>query len=153
WRLVSTEPFSELKAQPQSREQLQHIFFFERLPGVRRLVFIGTPHRGSSLSPALPGRLAAKLIQLPQDLLTAAQDITRENPQVRTDRIPNSVDLLAPDSPALRLVAAHARPTDVHWHSIIGQAPSNSGLRELTYPFADSGPSDGVVPYSSAHLD
>src|SRR5208337_1227108 len=99
------------------------------------------------------GRLAARLIQLPNQLLTAAQDLTKENPQVRTDRIPNSVDLLAPDSPALKLLAGEQRPVDVHWHSIIGQAPANSSLRELTYPFADSGPSDGVVPYSSAHLE
>ena len=58
------------------------------------------------------------------------------------NKIDNSLDLLAPGAPALELIAHRPELPTVHYHSIIGEA-FGSG--------ADS--SDGVVPYTSAHLD
>jgi hypothetical protein len=41
----------------------------------------------------------------------------------------------------------------VHYHSIIGQAPAGDPLRQVGYVLGQTDRrSDGVVPYSSAHI-
>lgn len=159
WKVVSREPFDRLKVKPDTRRELERIFFFEQTPGVERVVFIGTPHRGSKLSPSLPGRLAASLIELPRSLQLAAQDLMDDNPgssavYAKTNDLPTSVDLLAPHAPALEALAQRPRPAGVQYHSIIGQAPCDSTLRLVGYVLGQKeSKSDGVVPYDSAHLD
>jgi pimeloyl-ACP methyl ester carboxylesterase len=147
WRLVSPEPFDAIKAHPDTRAELEPIFFFERLPFVKRVVFLGTPHHGSKLSPSPPARLVTKFIRLPQTLLAASRDVAEENPDLwphkgESKHFPTSVDLLAPGAPALELLASRPRPPGVHYHSIIG----------VVFGKGVDG-SDGVVPYRSAHLD
>jgi hypothetical protein len=85
-------------------------------------------------------------------MLAAARDLVRENPGLNNgpggaasvfgDLVPTSVDLLAPGAPALELLASRPTPPGVHYHSIIGVVVGK--------PPAGG---DGVVPYSSAHLD
>ncbi|HVS35360.1 MAG TPA: hypothetical protein VMS17_07230, partial [Gemmataceae bacterium] len=156
WKLVSDRPFGDLALRPETRNELKRIFFFQKEPCVRRVIFLGTPHHGSRLSPSPAGRLADDLVRLPQGLMDAVQDAASENPnepQLRQlTSIPTSVDLLAPASPALELLASRPHPKDVHYHSIVGVAPSSQTLweRALGGP-TESG--DGVVPYTSAHLD
>jgi pimeloyl-ACP methyl ester carboxylesterase len=158
WQLVSSQPFASLKAQPETRAELQRIFFFDRVPGIRRVVFLGTPHHGSKLSPSWPAQLVVRFIRLPSSFLKAAQDLAQENPQVwltiRSGDLPTSVDLLAPGAPALELLAARPRPAGVHFHSIIGVLPCPNRLLGALLPGGNSQEgTDGVVPYSSAHLD
>src|SRR5207249_4040993 len=52
WGLVSGQPFEKVKATPETRTELQSIFFFEQQPCIKRVVFLGTPHHGSNLSPS-----------------------------------------------------------------------------------------------------
>jgi pimeloyl-ACP methyl ester carboxylesterase len=154
WHLVSDQPLEELRANTQTRAQLQRAFYFERNPSIQRLVFICTPHHGSRLSPTLAGRFAAYMVRLPERLREASADLLAENPQLRLKRLPTSVDLLAPGNPALTILAARPAPPGVHFHSVIGDAPRSSVLRHLTQLYAPMrGSSDGVVPYSSAHLE
>src|SRR5581483_11224781 len=158
WQLVSDRPFESLRLSPATREGLRDLFFFEPPSCVRRVVFLGTPHHGSKLSPALPGRLADRLIRLPRTLVTAARDLTEENPdlplRLRVGQVPTSVDLLAPGSPALEVLAARPRPVGVHYHSVIGVLPPSGSLVDSLLLNASGGePGDGVVPYSSAHLE
>jgi pimeloyl-ACP methyl ester carboxylesterase len=151
WHLVSKESFAQIKAQPETRAELGRIFFFEAQPFVKRVIFLGTPHHGSKLSPSPPGRLAARLVQLPKSLLEASQDLVRENPMLgpkgegkeghSLGRLPTSVDLLAPGAPALEILAARRAPPGVHYHSIIGEV----------FGKGDKG-GDGVVSVASAHL-
>jgi pimeloyl-ACP methyl ester carboxylesterase len=156
WGLVSPEPFSRLKLKPETRTELQQVFYFRRDPGVKRVIFLGTPHRGSKLSPSKVGRLAVGLVQVPRDLMATAKDVVAENPDLAKiggpTQIPTSVDLLAPGSPALELLASRPRPPRVHYHSIIGEVPPNWAPLE-TWLSGDHEPGDGVVPYKSAHLD
>lgn len=158
WKLVSNLPFDKLKARPEARTELERIFFFAQTPGVERVVFLGTPHHGSKLSPSWPGRLAADLIELPKSLQLAAKDLMLANPGSTTpyadDQLPTSIDLLAPHAPALEVLAQRPRPARVQYHSIIGQAPCDSALRLVSYVLGhDDKKSDGVVPYDSAHID
>jgi hypothetical protein len=62
------------------------------------------------------------------------------------------VDLLAPEAPALKLLASRPHPADVHYHSIVGVAPPSRTVWErLLVGGVEKG--DGVVPFTSAHLD
>jgi pimeloyl-ACP methyl ester carboxylesterase len=157
WKLVSEEPFEQVKLKPEVRQELRQTFYFDKVEGVRRVVFIGTPHHGSKLSPTALGRLAAHLVRLPRDLMAASQDLTAENPDLptmlRMRPLPTSVDLLGPNAPALELLAARPRPPRVHYHSIVGVVPASRARLE-NWLTGDAGePGDGVVPYRSAHLD
>jgi len=93
----------------------------------------------------LPGRLAVQFVHLPNRLMTAAHDLAQENPQdwhwLTDEKLPTSVDLLAPGAPALELLASRPRPDGVHYHSIIGDI----------YHKGEDG-SDGVVTVRSAQL-
>ncbi len=146
WSLASSRPLQDLQLRPRTRAELEKIFYFERQPFVRRVVFIGTPHHGSKLSPSWPARLVVKFVHMPRDLLKAARDAAQENPDLTSwltaGRFPTSVDLLAPSSPALELLARRPKPPGVHYHSIIGDI----------YGLGING-SDGIVTVRSAHLD
>ena len=48
WEVRSPQPL-ELVGPPEAREMLRQAVFFKSCPGVRRIIFIATPHRGSRL--------------------------------------------------------------------------------------------------------
>jgi pimeloyl-ACP methyl ester carboxylesterase len=157
WRLVSTTPLDRLKLEDKTRAELQRTFYFHKEDSVRRVIFLGTPHHGSKLSLETLGRLAVKLVRLPGNLKDALTDLAAENPdlQAALEKRPvsTSVDLLAPDAPALELLASRPRPQAVRYHSIIGVVPGKKGMLEEWLTGEEGAPGDGVVPYASAHLD
>jgi pimeloyl-ACP methyl ester carboxylesterase len=147
WRVVSKEPFDRLKASAEDLQEVRRVFYFEHETAVRRVIFLGTPHHGSKLSPSPPARLLARLVQMPARLREVTQDLVKENPDFfggegGLRRIPTSIDLLSPGSPALELLAARSAPPGVLYHSVIGVSSGH---------VPDGG--DGVVPYTSAHVD
>jgi pimeloyl-ACP methyl ester carboxylesterase len=154
WRQVSKEPFDQLTLKPRARDELEPIFFFQRESCIKRVIFLGTPHHGSRLSPSFVGRLAHKLVRLPRAFLEATDDLSKENPnlveRVELDEL-TSVDLLAPGSSALELLAVKPKPEHIHYHSIVGVAPQGSAVLERWLGGGEVG--DGVVPYGSAHLE
>jgi hypothetical protein len=127
------------------------MFFFAANPSVRRIVTIGTPHRGSRFSNEFTRYLAQRLITLPTVVTARLAELRRENPGFFSDTkmldTATSIDSLAPDSPVLPVLLAAQRPTWVPFHNIVGRLPSNDWQTRL---FGDG---DGVVPYESAHLD
>jgi pimeloyl-ACP methyl ester carboxylesterase len=158
WRLVSPEPFDRLTVHPDTRAELQRIFFFERQPWARRVIFLGTPHHGSKLSPTFPARVAEDFVRLPGRLLRVAQDVAKDDPRawpsLRDGGLPTSVDWLAPGAPALELLASRPAPPRVRYHSVIGIKPCDTRWLEVVLPSAETeGRSDGIVSYASAHLD
>jgi pimeloyl-ACP methyl ester carboxylesterase len=158
WKLASDVPFDSLNLPADARAELRQTFFFERQPWVKRAIFLGTPHRGSRISPSFVGRLGARLAGVPRMLMDTAREVAEANPDfakaLAGKRIPTSIDLLSPDSPAIRLVSHRPRPEGVHYHSVVGIAPASSLVIERWLGGAGRcEPSDGVVPYSSAHLE
>jgi pimeloyl-ACP methyl ester carboxylesterase len=153
WKLVSDEPIQQVKAEDDVKEQLEETFYFRPRMDVKRVVFLGTPHRGSQLSPSFPARFAKRFIRSPQDLMVTAKDLTKENPTLKYRQLPDSVDLLAPDAPALEVLLARPKQTGVHYHSVIGVAPKCSAVVERWLAGDSNVPGDGVVPASSAHFD
>jgi pimeloyl-ACP methyl ester carboxylesterase len=158
WKLVSpAESLDQLALKPATRSELRGTFYFARQRCVTRAIYLATPHHGSGLSPSVLGRVGARLAGLPRDLTAAVQDAAKENPQlaasIRNMALPNSVDELAPESPALQLIAHRERPVAVRYHSVIGVVSALSLPLERFFGVGYRLPSDGVVPYASAHLD
>ena len=50
WNVVARKPLAELQLSDATRDLLQRGLFVEPLPGVSRVVFICTPHRGSFIA-------------------------------------------------------------------------------------------------------
>jgi len=144
WNAIAELPFEAVQTEPQMRERLREAFFFEASPIVSRVVFVGTPHRGSVLAQRAIGRLGSLLIEEPPELKKAHRKLLEDNPGVFSNefsnRVPTSVDLLAPDSRLLKAIDQLPLDPSVKVHSIVGQGRWMLG----------SGDSDGVVPVSSA---
>jgi pimeloyl-ACP methyl ester carboxylesterase len=160
WRLVSKRPLAEVKASSETLAELQRLFFFERVPCVKRVVFLSTPHHGAPMSRSPLVRLLAHLACLPSSLRRTADDLARENPQAwpsfRDGLLPTSLGLLAPQTSFLELLAALPPPEGVHYHSIIGVQPHAFAIMNavlLPGTDAEAVQSDGVVSYASAHVE
>ncbi len=159
WALLSQESPDQIKGRPEDKAKLQRVFYFERQNYVKRVVFLGTPHHGSKLSPSWPARLAKRFVRVPRQLMDVAEDLATNNPNAfpgwRPERLPTSIDLLAPKSPALELLASKPKPPEVHYHSIIGMKPPTHSLVLANFiaGVERCEPGDGVVPYSSAHIE
>jgi len=149
WRVVSDRPFEKVKASDPVRQRLEEIFFFEPNPAVRRVVTLGTPHRGSDFANDLTRWLGRKLIRLPTSLVLGKQQLLRDNPDFfrASDvlQIDTSIDSLAPESPFLMAMLSAPKRPSVVYHNVIGQEPEQSLFQ--------SGPSDGVVLVESAKLE
>jgi hypothetical protein len=119
------------------------MFFFEPQPFVNRVIFIGTPHRGSAWASRVVGRTAADRVRQPGDRQQLHQELVTGNPGLLIpeyqQRIPTSVDLMQPESPLLGSMQQLQVSPAVTMHSIIG-------WRRRRW----RRPSDGVVPVSSA---
>ncbi len=147
WTNVFKKDAARLWAQAPPDSLLKRALIFEANPRIKRAVFICTPHLGSPLAAGLLGRFGRSIIQLPVRFLQrtghlAAQSLATAIGQ-KSRFVPNSIWGMSPKSPLL--LALHPLPIKPPFHSIIG----NRGLDQI--PLQDS--SDGVVPYSSSHLD
>lgn len=144
WNAISNKPVDSVHVPAQFEGDVLRAFFFKPSAEVSRVVFIGTPHKGSSIANRLLGRVASSLVELPEEARGAHQELIACNPDTFTRevtrRIPTSIDFLEPDSRLLLAVGNLPVHPRVQMHSIIGD--SRWG------PLA--GKSDGVVPVDSA---
>lgn len=152
WRIVSDRPFEELDTDAQTKAQIRDTLFFRANPSIKRVVTIGTPHRGSSFANNFTRWLGHKLIQLP-DLLDGSvvnkirnRDAMFKNKEVLSTK--TSIDSLSSESPFLeRLLEARSAPW-VTAHNIVGNVQRRKYLGiagELT-PTAG----DGIVSTDSS---
>ncbi len=142
-------PPENLIVSDEQRELIRESLFFKRVPSVARAVFIATPHRGSKIADLSFARLFEALIKIPRTALSLTRrlmtiDIQALNPQLMTfrDLGMTSVQNLSPRHPFFE--ALEERPILVPYHSIIGNRGSKGDLARS---------SDGVVPYTSSHLE
>ena len=150
WHILSDQPFGVVKASAESRQKLEHLFFFQPNASIRRVITIATPHRGSSFANQTTRALAEKIIFLPQQMIGREQ-VVKDNPGVFRDtsllQVKTSLDSLAPETPILGVMLTAERGPWVKYHNIVGLLP-HKGLLSRLEP-----DSDGIVPYKSAHLD
>jgi triacylglycerol esterase/lipase EstA (alpha/beta hydrolase family) len=118
---------------------------FQANPRIKRVVFICTPHRGSTMASSGLGRFGTSLIALPLNIASVLKDTLTSAELVQltgsSKRLPNSITGLKPSNPALPVV--NEARISVPYHSIIGDRGKDH-CPDCT---------DGVVPYWSSHLD
>ena len=133
----------------QTLERLQNNFIFSPPQGVTRIVYMATPHRGSTFADNWIGRLGQRLIDLPSDMLeevtriaTLSRGMFLLNPLQLKDEL-TSIRQLSPNSSLVKYMSELRGSPNVPVHSIIGDRGRNDTPNS----------SDGVVKYHSAHLD
>jgi pimeloyl-ACP methyl ester carboxylesterase len=141
WNAISNVPLDQLNASALVKDKLRERLFFEPHPMASRVVFIGTPHRGSAIAGRMLGRLASSTVQQSDDQY---KEVLCNNPgafkEAVMNGIPTSIDLLNPREPFLNVIDKIQLRSDIPLHTIFG----NSCLS------LSSGGSDGVVDAVSA---
>lgn len=144
WDSIACSPFDKVRMTQPTREQLARGIFFEPSPQVTRVVYMAAPHKGSVYARRLVGRIGSALVSEPELQRQRHRTLMECNPDIFSKefsrRIPTSIDLLNPTSPLLNAMDDLPANPNVTMHSIIGQHGWTLGF----------GPSDGVVPVSSA---
>jgi hypothetical protein len=151
WRTMSEHPFAELVGDDDTIRALASTYFFRPNPSVRRVVTLGTPHRGSEFSNDVTRWLGKKLITLPSKMLEGRNRLIANNREYFRRGAPleikTSIESLAPDSPLLPVLLAAGPGPWVSYHNVVGLDP-DPGWREYLV-----GDGDGVVSLDSARLD
>jgi pimeloyl-ACP methyl ester carboxylesterase len=146
WDAIAYKPFDKIDLSPEQRDLLRRAVFIKPVPNVRRVVFIATPHRGSFLTEYPVAELLGRFLTLPVRIVQTAAELARNTGDFRINpRNLGSGSLfgMTPNNPVLQAMAAAPIVPGVHAHSII--AVAGNGPVE--------GSNDGVVAYSSSHLD
>ena len=147
---------------PEELELAEDYAVLPALPFVHRAVFMAVPHKGSEMAQWSIARLGSRIIHLPQTLLDKVPVFfdmllkLNEDDAERVERLRSVGGLgananktftglndLDPDSPFIQALGSSRIKEGVIYHSIIGDR------EQADY----AGGSDGVVPYSSSHLD
>jgi pimeloyl-ACP methyl ester carboxylesterase len=147
WDAAFGRSAQELYSQLPDDSRAKRALIFQANPAVKRVIFIATPHRGSSLAAGGIGAIAIWLIQLPSYLLreipertVGALDPASQATRRQGGIIPTSIQGLSPNSALLR--ALDRLPIQAPHYSIIGDRGRGNTPNS----------SDGVVPYWSSHL-
>jgi pimeloyl-ACP methyl ester carboxylesterase len=144
WRTVSAKPPDGMSGPVEDVRLMREAFLYERLPEVRRLIFIATPHRGSPLARGVLGDLGTRICRVTGN----AGDVRRRllgcnntgffEPGLLSTT-PNSVGELEPGSALITALCELGIDPAVGFHSII--------------PARERETDDGIVPLASAHLE
>ncbi len=140
-------PPDELDIDAETRALLTNALLIKPLSFVRRVVFIATPHRGSYQALGILGNLASRLVNLPGRFAKMSVDLlTLQRRGVvlgSISGIPTSIDNMNPSNRFIVGLSLIPIADGVVAHSIVGVEGGG--------PPAEGG--DGVVKYSSAHID
>lgn len=152
WSVMSEKPFSEIDADPEVRTGLARTFFFDPNPSVRRVITLGTPHRGSDFANDATRWLGRNLIRIPSNIMKGRHQLIARNPNYFRPNAPldvsTSIDSLDPDSPLLPVLLSAQKGSWVKYHTVAGDSP-----KEGFMSWFDDSEGDGVVALSSAQLD
>jgi hypothetical protein len=150
WTTVSDRALDELELPEELRDGIEDIMYFEPTPAVKRVIFVGTPHRGAALAHQLIGRVSSSLVKRDPDGMSRLVEVAEQNegflnrliwkPMFGQPRLPTSIDLLDPQHPLLQAVDQLPIDERVQIHTIAGKWLYTVG----------PGGGDGVVPLSSA---
>jgi pimeloyl-ACP methyl ester carboxylesterase len=147
WREVSDEPLDDLQIDPEHREQIRKIAFIEPVPSVKRVIFLSTPHRGSYVAGSWFAHQAARLIALPANLTQLGTALVTQNHAKLKGNfrgMQSSVYGMTPGNPFIEVLIETPLAPGVTGHSIIAVKDP-----DVPRDVAD----DGVVEYTSAHID
>jgi hypothetical protein len=150
WRGMFNKSPAETKLlglSDKNRKILEGSIVFNRDPHIGRVVFLCAPLRGASTAQNWIGRMGAKLVRAPHFLAdmrnTLASFLTVDTAAMKLDRMPNSIDTLAPDNRFVQSINKIPVSNAVPYHVIVGDRGRGDAPKS----------SDGLVTYESSHLD
>lgn len=152
WNKFFTVPIEQLKVDEDDREILRRLVYYQPVPEIKKVIFCSVPHRGSKLPEKAPLKLVGDLVQLPNQLAQLSTDIVKQSRYALTPlgmevakETPSSLDQLRASSFSQVGYLDKALNPNVQYYSIIGSKDKKwTSLDEV---------SDGIVPYSSAHIE
>lgn len=152
WSLVPESRKLSAAKRARLHRQLAPYLQFSPMPQVDEAVFLSSPHRGTPMARHRLARWVAELIRLPfsviKDVASISDLLKDDSGQGGTGKgapihVSNSVGNLSDTDPFIVATANLPISPQVHYHSIIGLYKPHGTLAQS---------SDGVVPYTSAHL-
>jgi pimeloyl-ACP methyl ester carboxylesterase len=149
--LFFEDPTRVKELDKEVQAQIDAYLNFSRKPYVDRVIFVAVPHRGSDIADNWIGRIGRALLSLPKTVVQktvavarSARNIIRPDLQTEFDKgEPSSIQGLSAKNPTLIALSKLEIDSHVQYHSIIG----DRGLGDTPQS------SDGVVTYSSSHVD
>jgi pimeloyl-ACP methyl ester carboxylesterase len=151
WDAIYDVPPAELPVHWETRRVLKDALIFKAQSNISRVVYASASHRGSDDATNFLGRLGAKVIGKPiaEDRIND-EAVASARPDLRSGRrhIPNSIDLLDPNSRFLKAVDTLSPRPGIPYHSLIGDRGKGGNLGR-TKPVS----TDGIVPYWSSHIE
>ncbi len=148
WQLISKTNIDELALDVPTRDLLRSNFFFKPLPCVSRVVFIATPHRGSYQNTRFVQKLLMRFMDFSSELVEASANLvkfkdTLNLPPSLRNGVPSSLNGMATDNPFMLTLADIPVAPGIKANSIIAIDGNDQPPKGA----------DGVVQYSSAHVD
>jgi len=147
WMKIFGRPPDEVPLSSKTREYFQQELFFRHRPEIGRVIFIASPLRGSNMATGLIGGLATFLIRESTVSSQASQEMLNvtniREEELKPKRRANSVDSLSPKSRFLNAMNTIPMTPGVPYDTIIGDRGRGDSPNS----------SDGVVPYSSSHMN
>lgn len=148
YRSFFVKPLDQLHLKPLTKKLIHDAMVFDRVPFVKRAVFVASPHQGSSMAEIPIMRAVGMLVNPTSNLDAVTMDIRLNayndlNPDLWKFKNLGcrSVQTLSPEHPLLK--ALKRCPTQVPYHSIIAAKQDDEDLWQT---------SDGVVAYWSSHV-
>lgn len=133
----------------RSVAEARQSLFFDNTPGIDGVIFMATPHRGSTVAAYGPVRWLTRFIKMPSSILRTLQYGLESPRSIFNPRLDGYRDFgidglsqLEPDHPFFD--ALNAPEMEAPVHSIIGAVQETWPLEKTT---------DRIVPYTSSHLD
>jgi pimeloyl-ACP methyl ester carboxylesterase len=148
-RAVTGKDLDALEMPEESKARVRRLLIITPLPFVKTVIFLSTPHRGSFQSKEWNRNLVRWLVTLPATMVqNSLEYFDYLNDDVKKllggkKTILTSADSMSPDNPVLKTLAEIPLAPGIRGHSII--AVKGDGDPKLG--------NDGVVEYSSAHLE
>jgi triacylglycerol esterase/lipase EstA (alpha/beta hydrolase family) len=140
WQAIAKGPFDQLVCEDKTRNEIRELLFFEPVPGVRRAIYIATPHHGARIAANPLIRLGKGLVAFPKETRTRFSSLAKSNGSLFNrsflESTPTSIDHLSPSSPVMLATKRLPMARGVLQHSIIG---------------SDGPPGDNVVDFRSSH--
>jgi pimeloyl-ACP methyl ester carboxylesterase len=146
---LTGKDLASLDMPEENKARAGRLLVVKPLPFVKTVIFFSTPHRGSFQSKAWNRNLLKWLITLPANMVKSTMDsfdyMTDDVKKLLGGEksILTSADGMSPDNPMLKVLADIPLAPWIKGHSII--AVQGDGDPKLG--------DDGVVKYTSAHLD
>jgi hypothetical protein len=152
WNAYFQTPPDRTPLSPEARQLMTGALIFRHRPEISRVIFASASLRGSDVATGFFGRLGEKLIGSPGNISEVGQQVIRlakptPNGQ-KLDHVPNSLDVLDPNSRFLLTINSLPIVKGIPYHSIIADR-GKGGNHDHTPPVS----TDGLVPYWSSHLD